>query len=280
MTGAPVRRERMTRLRQTIARNMTESYTTIPQLTNFDDADITELEELRRESMEDYAASGVKLTTMPFLIKAIASSLKRHPVVNASIDVETNETVYKEYVNVGIAVDTPRGLIVPVMRDVDRLNIPQIAAELAAMAEMARDGSYTIGRSSRRDLHGEQSGGDRRNVQHADHQSARSGHPPGRSQPHDARIRGRSLAATADDAAVAHVRPSHRGRCRGRPVPQRRQSVPDGTRPTAAGAVIRYVVRVLANRHGCSSSTCGPQCPFTGFLPRPRRHKRSPRRRS
>jgi pyruvate dehydrogenase E2 component (dihydrolipoamide acetyltransferase) len=140
----PVRRERMTRLRQTIARNMVQSYTTIPQLTNFDDADITELEDLRGESQDDYAKMGVKLTTMPFLIKAVASALKKHPMVNASVDTQSNEIIYKEYVSIGIAVDTPRGLIVPVLRDADRMNIPQIAAELARLGELAKGGKYTI----------------------------------------------------------------------------------------------------------------------------------------
>jgi pyruvate dehydrogenase E2 component (dihydrolipoamide acetyltransferase) len=140
----PVRRERMTRLRQTIGRNMTLSYTTIPQLTNFDDADITELENLREESKEDYAKTGIKLTTMPFLTKAIASALKKHPLVNASVDTESNEIIYKEYVSIGIAVDTERGLIVPVLRDADRMNIPQIAAELARLADLAKSGKYTV----------------------------------------------------------------------------------------------------------------------------------------
>lgn len=139
-----VRREKMSRLRQTIARNMTASYTTIPQLTNFDDVDITDLERIRKDSMEDYKASGIKLTSMPFLIKAVASALRHHPVVNSSIDAETNEVVYKEYVNIGIAVDTEKGLIVPVLRDADRKNIPAIARELASMAEAARSGNFAI----------------------------------------------------------------------------------------------------------------------------------------
>ena len=139
-----VRRERMTRMRQTIARNMLASYTTIPQLTNFDDADVTELEKIRQESKEDYADSGIKLTTMPFLIKAVASALKNNPIINASVDMETNEIIYKEYVNVGIAVDTDRGLLVPVLRNVDQMNIPQIAHALADLAESSRKGDYTV----------------------------------------------------------------------------------------------------------------------------------------
>ena len=142
-TGA-VRREKLSRLRKTIARNMFESYSTIPQLTNFDDVDVTELERIRKDSKEDYASQGIKLTAMPFLIKAVASALKQHPVVNASIDVEANETIYKEYVNIGIAVDTDKGLIVPVLRDADRKNIPQIAREMAELADAARSGKFSV----------------------------------------------------------------------------------------------------------------------------------------
>ena len=142
-TGA-VRREKMSRMRQTIARNMMESYSTIPQLTNFDDVDVTELERIRKDSKDDYAAQDIKLTSMPFLVKAIASALRQHPVLNASIDTETNETVYKEYVNIGIAVDTDKGLLVPVLRDADRKNIPQIARDLASLAESARAGTFTV----------------------------------------------------------------------------------------------------------------------------------------
>jgi pyruvate dehydrogenase E2 component (dihydrolipoamide acetyltransferase) len=139
-----VRVEKMSRLRQTIARNMVASYTTIPQLTNFDDVDITDLEHMREESKDDYAARGIKLTSMSFLIKAVASALKRHPIVNASVDMDEHQIVYKEYVNIGVAVDTERGLVVPVLRNVDRKTISQIAAELDRLATMARSGELSI----------------------------------------------------------------------------------------------------------------------------------------
>ncbi|MCI0491511.1 MAG: 2-oxo acid dehydrogenase subunit E2, partial [Planctomycetes bacterium] len=139
-----VRIERMSRLRQTIAKNMLQSVTTVPQLTNFDDVDVTELEDMRQQSKEDYATRGIKLTTMPFLIKAVASSLKRHPIVNASVDMESNQIIYKEYVHIGMAVDTEKGLIVPVLRDVDRKSISQIAGELDEMAENVRAGRFAI----------------------------------------------------------------------------------------------------------------------------------------
>ena len=139
-----VRIEKMSRMRQTIARNMLESYTTIPQLTNFDDADVTELEDMREQSKADYADRGIKLTAMSFVIKAIASSLKRHPMLNASVDMETNTIIYKEYVNIGIAVDTERGLVVPVLRDADRKSISQIASEFEELAGTVRDGKFDL----------------------------------------------------------------------------------------------------------------------------------------
>jgi pyruvate dehydrogenase E2 component (dihydrolipoamide acetyltransferase) len=139
-----VRIEKMSRMRQTIARNMIQSYTTIPQLTNFDDVDVTELEDMREQSKADYADRGIKLTTLPFLIKAAASALKRHPLLNASVDMENHEIIYKEYVHIGIAVDTDRGLVVPVLRDVDRKSISQIASEIDELATTVRDGQFDL----------------------------------------------------------------------------------------------------------------------------------------
>ncbi len=139
-----VRLEKMSRMRQTIARNMVESYTTIPQLTNFDDVDVTELEDMREQSKRDYAERGIKLTGMAFVIKALASSLKRHPVLNASVDMESNTIIYKEYVNIGVAVDTERGLVVPVLRDADRKSISQIASELEELAGTVREGKFDL----------------------------------------------------------------------------------------------------------------------------------------
>ncbi len=139
-----VRVEKMSRMRKTIAANMIASYTTIPQLTNFDDVDVTELEEMRQQSKDDYAKRGLKLSQMPFLIKAIASSLRLHPIVNASVDMEAGNVIYKEYVNIGIAVDTDRGLMVPVLRDVDRLSISQVAREMDRLIGEAREGTLAI----------------------------------------------------------------------------------------------------------------------------------------
>ncbi len=140
----PIRREQMSRMRKTIAANMVRSVSTIPHLTNFDDADVTELERLRKESATEYAKSNLKLTALAFVIKAVSLSLRQHPAVNASIDPEKGEIVYKEYVNVGLAVDTPRGLVVPVLRDCDQLSIPQIAQSIADTAEKAKNAQYGL----------------------------------------------------------------------------------------------------------------------------------------
>jgi pyruvate dehydrogenase E2 component (dihydrolipoamide acetyltransferase) len=140
----PIRREQLSRMRKTIAANMVRSVQTIPHLTNFDDADVTELEALRKASAPEYAKSNVKLTALSFVIKAVSLSLRQHPTVNASIDMEKGEVVYKDYVNVGLAVDTPRGLVVPVLRDCDQMSIPQIAQAIADTAEKAKNAQYGI----------------------------------------------------------------------------------------------------------------------------------------
>lgn len=140
----PVRSERLSKIRLTIAERMLESVTTIPQLTNFDDADVTELEHVRKASKKDYAEAGVKLTSMPFVVKAVALALEKHPVVNASLEMENRKIIYKDYISVGIAVDTDRGLVVPVLRNLQNAGIPQIAKGLVGLSENARSGNYTV----------------------------------------------------------------------------------------------------------------------------------------
>jgi pyruvate dehydrogenase E2 component (dihydrolipoamide acetyltransferase) len=139
-----VSREKMTKIRRVIAAQMSKSATVIPHVTNFDDADITELEQLRKNVPQDYLGPGVKLTTLSFVLRAVGLSLLRHPTLNASLDDEKEEIVYKHYVNLGIAVDTPRGLVVPVLRGAERFSIPQIAKELSTLSGKARDASFTL----------------------------------------------------------------------------------------------------------------------------------------
>jgi pyruvate dehydrogenase E2 component (dihydrolipoamide acetyltransferase) len=140
----PVRRETMTKIRKTIATNMVRSVSTIPHLTNFDDADITELDVLRKESTASYTTAGIKLTSLTFVLKAVALALKQHPTLNASLDMESGEIIYKQYVNLGVAVDTDRGLIVPVLRGVDKMSIRQIAEGIQVAAEKVRDSKQTL----------------------------------------------------------------------------------------------------------------------------------------
>ncbi len=140
----PIRREQMSRMRKTIAANMVRSVQSIPHLTNFDDADVTELETLRKASAAEYAKNNLKLTALSFVIKAVSLSLRQHPAINATIDMEKGEIIYRDYVNVGLAVDTPRGLVVPVLRDCDQLSIPQVAQAVAETAEKAKNAQYGI----------------------------------------------------------------------------------------------------------------------------------------
>ncbi|MBU4272571.1 MAG: 2-oxo acid dehydrogenase subunit E2 [Planctomycetes bacterium] len=140
----PVRRERMSKIRRTIAAQMVTSASTIPHVTNFDDADVTELERMRKTIPPAYLGPTIKLTAMPFVIRAAALALRQHPLLNASIDEEKEQIVYKQYVNVGVAVDTPRGLVVPVMRGADRMSILHIARELTLLAARARSAEFTV----------------------------------------------------------------------------------------------------------------------------------------
>ncbi|TWT83213.1 Dihydrolipoyllysine-residue acetyltransferase component of pyruvate dehydrogenase complex [Planctomycetes bacterium CA13] len=139
-----IRVERMDRMRKTISKQMHASWSSVPRVTNFDDADITDLEQLRKSSKDDYAAQGLKLTSMPFLIKAVATALRHHPTINAAIDQENEQILYKEYVNVGIAVDTERGLVVPVMHNADRMGVPEITRSLAEMSGKVRGGQFAV----------------------------------------------------------------------------------------------------------------------------------------
>jgi len=140
----PVRRERMSQIRRTIAARMSRSAATIPHVVNFDDADVTDLEHLRKGVPQGFLGPNLKLTVMPLVMKAVALALRRHPMLNASLDDEKEQIVYKEYVNLGVAVDTPRGLVVPVVRNADRMSIVELAQAVAGVAEKARAAKFAI----------------------------------------------------------------------------------------------------------------------------------------
>ena len=134
-----VERVQMRGVRRKTAEHMWEAWTTIPHVTQEDKADITELEQLRTKFGPKAAEAGGKLTVTAIALKVCASALKIFPQFNASIDMEQEEIVYKQYINIGVAVDTDRGLLVPVIRDVDKKNIVELAAELTQLSKKARD---------------------------------------------------------------------------------------------------------------------------------------------
>jgi pyruvate dehydrogenase E2 component (dihydrolipoamide acetyltransferase) len=134
----------MTPVRKTIARRLTESWTTIPHVTQFDEADITGLNDLRKKHAKAYEDKGARLTLTSFALKAVLAVLKKHPMFNASLDETSDEIVVKEYYHFGVAVDTEHGLIVPVLRDVDKKNMFKLSSELEELAGKARDRKLSV----------------------------------------------------------------------------------------------------------------------------------------
>jgi pyruvate dehydrogenase E2 component (dihydrolipoamide acetyltransferase) len=139
----PVVKKPVTPLRQVIARRMWENWNVIPHVTQFDEADFTRLNELRKRFSPAYEQKGTRLTLTPLVLKALVETLKQHPMFNSSLDVAANEVVLKNYYHIGIAVDTEQGLIVPVIRDVDRKSVLDLAKELEQVAQKARDRKVT-----------------------------------------------------------------------------------------------------------------------------------------
>jgi pyruvate dehydrogenase E2 component (dihydrolipoamide acetyltransferase) len=135
----PVSRKAITPLRQVIMRRMGESWNAVPRVTQFDEVDFTQLNALRKKFAAKYEKKGVKLTLTPLVLKAVAGTLKKHPIFNSSLDEAANEIVLKDYVHIGIAVDTEQGLIVPVLRDVDKKSVLDLAKELEQLAAKARE---------------------------------------------------------------------------------------------------------------------------------------------
>jgi len=134
-----VERVSMRGVRRKTAEHMWEAWSAIPHVTQQDKADITELEQLRQRFGPKAAEAGGKMTVTAIALKVCASALKIFPQFNASIDMEKEEIVYKQFINIGVAVDTDRGLLVPVIRDVDKKNIVELAAELTQLSKKARD---------------------------------------------------------------------------------------------------------------------------------------------
>ncbi|TVP83671.1 MAG: dihydrolipoyllysine-residue acetyltransferase [Thioalkalivibrio sp.] len=135
----PVETQALSKINKLSGRNLHRNWVSIPHVTQFDEADITELEDFRKSLKDEYEKKGVKVTFLPFLMKALVSVLKQHPRFNASLDATGENLILKKYYNLGVAVDTPNGLVVPVVRDVDRKSLVDLAAELMELSQRARD---------------------------------------------------------------------------------------------------------------------------------------------
>ena len=138
-----IQRVSMRGVRRKTAEHLAEAWNTIPHVTQQDKADITELEHLRARFAPKAEQAGGKMTVTAIALKVCASALKIFPQFNASIDLPKEEIIYKQYINIGVAVDTDRGLLVPVLRDVDKKNIVELAAELSQLSQKARDKKLT-----------------------------------------------------------------------------------------------------------------------------------------
>jgi pyruvate dehydrogenase E2 component (dihydrolipoamide acetyltransferase) len=139
-----VERKPMSNIRRKTAEHLSRAWNLIPHVTQHDKADITTLEELRKKYAPQAEKAGGKLTMTAIALKIAATALQRFPQFNASADMARNEIVYRKSVHVGVAVDTPRGLLVPVIRDVDRKGVIELASELAKASEKARGGKLSL----------------------------------------------------------------------------------------------------------------------------------------
>ncbi|MBK8550788.1 MAG: 2-oxo acid dehydrogenase subunit E2 [Ignavibacteria bacterium] len=135
--------ESMTKIRSITAESMTYAWTTIPMVTQFDKADITQLELFRKKNLKRVEEAGGHLTITSILVKVCEAALRLFPQFNSSIDLQKKEVIYKKYFNIGVAVDTDRGLLVPVIKDADKKSITKISKELNDLAEKARTKKIT-----------------------------------------------------------------------------------------------------------------------------------------
>lgn len=139
-----VKKEKAGTVRQKIAEKMTLSWTTIPHVTQFDEADITNLLALRKKELSGFELQGVRPTVTGYLIKILVPLLKKHRKFNASYNVAAQEILYKEYLNLGIAVDTEQGLIVPVIKNIDTMDLVKLSKELESIADKARKRAVSL----------------------------------------------------------------------------------------------------------------------------------------
>ena len=145
----PETREKLSPMRKAIAKAMVHSKHTAPHVTLMDEVDVTELVAHRKKFKEIAAEKNIKLTYLPYVVKALVSTLREFPALNTSYDDETNEVIQKHYFNIGIAADTDKGLLVPVIKNADRKSVFAISDEINALARKARDGKLSCCRNER-----------------------------------------------------------------------------------------------------------------------------------
>ena len=138
-----VKSTELSRIKKISGKHLHACWLNIPHVTQFDEADITELEKFRKENKDNAAKQGVNLTPLVFIIKAVVASLKLFPELNASLSEDKENLILKNYYNIGVAVDTPNGLMVPVIKDVDKKGFLELAGELGEISSRARDGALT-----------------------------------------------------------------------------------------------------------------------------------------
>ncbi len=136
--------EPLTQIRKTIAKNMLNSKLNAAHMALFEEVEVTELIAVRERFKKEYADQNIKLTYLPFIVKATAKALKKHRQLNSQLDMENNRMIYKKYYNIAIAVDTPEGLVVPVIRNADKLSIFEIALKISELSEKAHNRSLTM----------------------------------------------------------------------------------------------------------------------------------------
>ena len=191
-----IERKPMSGVRRTTAHRLTQAWNTVPHVFQHDRADITGVETLRKRLSKKSEAEGrAPITITAFLMKTLAAALKKFPQMNSSVDLATDEIIYKQYVHIGVAVDTDRGLLVPVIRDVDQKDIFQIADEIAQAAEKAQKSQAVARRHAGRIDHDLEPGQPGRRRLYADRQLARGGDPRRRARAHGAGVQRRRVRA-------------------------------------------------------------------------------------
>jgi pyruvate dehydrogenase E2 component (dihydrolipoamide acetyltransferase) len=135
-----IENQTLSRIQKISGPHLQRSWQTIPLVTQFDEADVTELEAFRKSIKDELAKEGVRVSILPFIVKAVVNALKEFPAVNSSLDSKNSQIILKKYYNIGIAVDTPDGLIVPVIKNADKKSVKELAVEMADLGSKAREG--------------------------------------------------------------------------------------------------------------------------------------------